>query len=59
LQVVAEGIETGKQLEMLRDLGCDLGQGYFLSPPLEEDAALEAFVAPAIFLPRSDMTSLH
>ncbi|MFD1732974.1 putative bifunctional diguanylate cyclase/phosphodiesterase [Deinococcus malanensis] len=32
LQVVAEGIETQKQLDMLRDLGCDLGQGYFLCP---------------------------
>lgn len=52
LQVVAEGIETQKQLDMLRDLGCDLGQGYFLAPPLAEDAALEAFVAPALFTPR-------
>ncbi|MFB9994470.1 putative bifunctional diguanylate cyclase/phosphodiesterase [Deinococcus oregonensis] len=52
LQVVAEGIETRKQLEMLRDLGCTLGQGYFLSRPLAEDAALEAFVAPALFAPR-------
>lgn len=59
LQVVAEGVETGKQLEMLRDLGCDLGQGYFLSPPLADDAALEAFVAPALFLPRTASTPLH
>ena len=59
LQVVAEGVETGKQLEMLRDLGCHLGQGYFLSPPLEDDAALEAFVAPALFLPRTATTLLH
>jgi len=59
LQVVAEGIETRKQLDMLRDLGCDLGQGYFLSPPLAEDAALEAFVAPVLFTPRSRTTPLH
>ncbi|MFC5848019.1 putative bifunctional diguanylate cyclase/phosphodiesterase [Deinococcus petrolearius] len=52
LQVVAEGVETLKQLEMLRDLGCDLGQGYYLSPPLAEDAALDAFLAPALFAPR-------
>ena len=59
LQVVAEGIETGKQLEMLRDLGCTLGQGYFLSAPLAEDAALDAFIAPVLFSPRSATTPLH
>ncbi|WP_309572650.1 EAL domain-containing protein, partial [Deinococcus sp.] len=59
LQVVAEGVETRKQLDMLRDLGCDLGQGYFLSPPLAEDAALEAFVMPALFAPRRAGKPLH
>ena len=34
LKVIAEGIETAKHLERLRDFGCDLGQGYFFSPPL-------------------------
>jgi diguanylate cyclase (GGDEF)-like protein len=34
LQVVAEGVETPEQMKWLRDLGCDLVQGYFLSPPL-------------------------
>jgi diguanylate cyclase (GGDEF)-like protein/PAS domain S-box-containing protein len=33
-QVVAEGIEDANTWAMLRDLGCDLGQGYFLSKPL-------------------------
>jgi EAL domain-containing protein (putative c-di-GMP-specific phosphodiesterase class I) len=32
--VVAEGIETPSQLEQLRDMGCDTGQGYVLSRPL-------------------------
>ena len=32
--VVAEGIETLAQMELLRDLGCDLGQGYYMSRPL-------------------------
>jgi diguanylate cyclase (GGDEF)-like protein/PAS domain S-box-containing protein len=32
---VAEGIERCTQLEILRDLGCDLGQGFLLSEPLE------------------------
>ena len=33
LLVVAEGIETAAQLETLRDLGCDLGQGFYLARP--------------------------
>jgi diguanylate cyclase (GGDEF)-like protein/PAS domain S-box-containing protein len=34
LKVIAEGIETKKQLELLKFAGCDFGQGYFLSKPL-------------------------
>jgi diguanylate cyclase (GGDEF)-like protein len=34
LDVVAEGAETSKHWEMLRTLGCKVGQGYFVSPPL-------------------------
>jgi len=34
LQVVAEGIESGDQLAVLKEMGCDLGQGFYLSPPL-------------------------
>ena len=39
LRVIAEGIETAKQLEHLRELGCELGQGYLFSPPVDADAA--------------------
>lgn len=34
LEVVAEGVEDGEQLETLRALGCDEIQGYFFSKPL-------------------------
>jgi diguanylate cyclase (GGDEF)-like protein len=34
LDVVAEGAETSKHWEMLRTLGCRIGQGYYVSPPL-------------------------
>ncbi len=39
INVVAEGIETASQMQRLRELGCDLGQGYVWSKPLP---ALEA-----------------
>ena len=34
LETVAEGIETAEQLATLRELGCQLGQGYHLARPL-------------------------
>ena len=34
LKVVAEGIETEEQLRIVRELGCDSGQGYYFSEPL-------------------------
>ena len=36
LVVVAEGIENEEQLQILRGLGCEYGQGYFFSRPLDE-----------------------
>ena len=33
-QVFAEGIETGAQLALLEELGCEFGQGFFLSRPV-------------------------
>jgi len=38
LDVVAEGIETADQLERLRSLGCDFGQGYLMARPLDPSA---------------------
>jgi EAL domain-containing protein (putative c-di-GMP-specific phosphodiesterase class I) len=35
---VAEGIETKAQLDMLREIGCDLGQGYYFAAPMDVDA---------------------
>jgi EAL domain-containing protein (putative c-di-GMP-specific phosphodiesterase class I) len=34
LKVTAEGVETEAVLERLRELGCDLAQGYFISKPI-------------------------
>ena len=34
MRVVGEGVESGEALAVLRELGCDLAQGHFVSPPL-------------------------
>jgi diguanylate cyclase (GGDEF)-like protein len=38
IAAIAEGIETVQQLEWLKELGCELGQGYLLSHPLAPEA---------------------
>jgi EAL domain-containing protein (putative c-di-GMP-specific phosphodiesterase class I) len=38
-QVFAEGIETGDQLARLQALGCEYGQGYLLSRPVDAHKA--------------------
>ncbi len=39
LGVVAEGIETAEHLAHLRRLGCEYGQGYFFSKPVDSHTA--------------------
>ena len=34
LKVIAEGVETEQQKQLLRQLNCDFGQGYFFAQPL-------------------------
>ncbi len=49
LRLIAEGIETARQVERLRELGCEFGQGYYFSQPLDPKAAqqfLRQQVAP-------------
>ncbi len=39
LEVIAEGIETAEQLDILLALGCTHGQGYLFSKPVDSEAA--------------------
>ena len=38
IEVVAEGIEQSDQLELLREMGCTLGQGYLVARPMAASA---------------------
>ena len=41
LKVLAEGVETGEQCEILRGMGCELVQGYHFSRPLPPEQLVE------------------
>jgi diguanylate cyclase (GGDEF)-like protein len=48
MEVVAEGVETREQLELLRSLKCEYGQGYLFAKPLDvEMATAMALQGPA------------
>lgn len=38
MKVTAEGVETVEQWDLLRDMGCDIAQGYLIAKPMPADA---------------------
>ena len=44
MEVIAEGVETERQLQLLEEMGCDNIQGYYFSKPLSEKEYIQ-FVA--------------
>ena len=57
MQTTAEGVETQEELQLVRDLGCSLVQGYIFGKPMPADEALElanrgAATLPAQYPPR-------
>lgn len=41
IKVVAEGVETVEQMSVLHELGCEFGQGYLFSRPIDRDAVAD------------------
>jgi len=54
--VIAEGIEAEKQKEMLKELSCSYGQGYFFSKPLDSINA-EEFLQNNVFWKDNTLSS--
>jgi EAL domain-containing protein (putative c-di-GMP-specific phosphodiesterase class I) len=52
LEILAEGVETEAQLNVLKDLGCEIFQGYYFTRPL----SLEAFETWVI---QPDQAAVH
>jgi len=48
MQVVAEGVETDGQLDILARLGCDMAQGFLLSPPMDVPAFSRLLAGTAV-----------
>ena len=52
IQVIAEGIEAYQQAEILRRLGCSVGQGFLFARPMPADECLKLLRNEAPSLPR-------
>ena len=56
MSVVAEGVETQHQVDILKSLGCEFGQGYLFSHPLSAIAAEQAIAAALLPIPVTVMS---
>jgi diguanylate cyclase (GGDEF)-like protein/PAS domain S-box-containing protein len=57
LVTIAEGVEKHEQLEMVRDLGCNLAQGYLLGRPQPSEEAGRLIASQAPTLPRPQLSA--
>ena len=44
IETVTEGVETQKDEELVRSMGCDYGQGYYYSKPIPADVFFDTFL---------------
>jgi diguanylate cyclase (GGDEF)-like protein len=56
MQTTAEGVETQEELQLVRDLGCSLVQGYFFAKPMPPEEALALASKGAVTRPDAHLT---
>ena len=56
MQTTAEGVETQEELQLVRDLGCSLVQGYFFAKPMPAEEALDLASKGAVTRPDAHLT---
>ena len=59
IEVVAEGTETDMQVDHLRSLGCDFGQGFFFSRALSAETVTDLLYVPQHVLNHAYVNSLQ
>jgi EAL domain-containing protein (putative c-di-GMP-specific phosphodiesterase class I) len=62
LSVIAEGVETERQQQILAELGCNAYQGYLFSKPLpveQLELSLLTFSEAGLFIQKGQQFSLH
>jgi EAL domain-containing protein (putative c-di-GMP-specific phosphodiesterase class I) len=57
--VIAEGVETEEQLQLLKGLGCDVIQGFYFSRPLPADQFEEQIIQNEISLKAIDLKAIY
>ena len=43
ISLVVEGVETGENVSLMRECGCNIAQGYYFARPMEESKFAELF----------------
>jgi diguanylate cyclase (GGDEF)-like protein/PAS domain S-box-containing protein len=63
MEVIAEGIEHERQRQILLELGCEYGQGFYFSPPVDAHIAFEIVQTHQLMArsqpPQSGFTMAH
>jgi diguanylate cyclase (GGDEF)-like protein/PAS domain S-box-containing protein len=59
ISVIAEGVDTGEQVDALRRLRCEMGQGNYFSEPLDPELASALIAGAAARHPQSAFPSLR
>lgn len=43
ISLVVEGVETGENISLMRECGCNIAQGYYFARPMEEELFRKLF----------------